>query len=141
MIRKRIVSDRAKIVRSIERIIHYWLEGRYGQIAPYLDNDVIMYLPHLKYRIAGKREALNALRKSRQFCDIRRYCERDFKVETRDDVSIAHCTYSLEYKRDIERMTESGLYSFVFKSRKEKWRIVRWSMMTTETGVCRTAYE
>jgi hypothetical protein len=141
MIRKRTVSDRTKIVRSVKRIIHYWLEGRYGRIAPYLDDNVVMYLPHLKYRIAGKKEALNALRKSRQSIDIRRYCERDFKVEVRDDVSITHYRYSLEYERDVERMTESGLYSFVLKNRRTKWRVVRWSVMTTESGVSVTGCE
>lgn len=137
MTRKRTISDKTKVVRNIKRIIRYWLEGRYARVAPYLDDDVIMYLPHLKCRIAGKKDALAALRKSRECCDIRRYCEQDFKVETSDNVSFAHCRYSLEYEGDVQRIAESGSYLLVLQNRSAKWRIIRWSMMTTESGVRR----
>ena len=125
-----------KILNSIEKIIRCWLEGNFDRIGPYLDDNVVMYLPHLNYRIAGKKEAVQALRQLRQYSDIRRYQEDDVTVESNGDIAIAHSRYSLEYIRGVQRLAESGLDLFVLERKTKAWRVVRWSMIASETTPC-----
>jgi len=127
-----------KILRRIETIVRCWLEGDFDRIGFYLDDNVVMYLPHLDYRIAGKKEAVRALRQLRQYSDIRRYCCEDVTVESNGDIAIAHSRYSLEYIRGVQRLAESGLDLFVLERKNRAWRIVRWSMIANETTPCVT---
>ena len=127
-----------KILHNIDKIIRCWLEGDFERIGPYLDDNVVMYLPHLKYRIAGKKEAVRALRQLRQYSDIRRYRGEDVTVESNGEIAIAHSRYSLEYVRGVQRLTESGLDLFVLERKNRSWRIVRWSMIANETTPCAT---
>jgi len=135
---RHIPGNGDRILRSIEKIVRYWLEGDFNRIGSYLDDNVVMYLPHLDYRIAGKKEGVRALRQLRLYSDIRRYCGEDVTVESNGDIAIAHSRYSLEYIRGVQRMTESGMDLFVLKRRNRTWRIVRWSMIANETMPCAT---
>jgi hypothetical protein len=126
--KNRANRDRKKIVRCIENVIHFWLEGDFARIAPYLARDIVMYLPHMNYRIYGGKEALLALRTLRQKRDIQRYCDHDFTIDTNGDLSIATYRYTFDYVWNNQRSKESGFGLVVFEYRKEKWVIIRWSL-------------
>lgn len=118
-------EDVAAAMRHINRA---WLEGRVDDLAPLVNDEIVMVGPGFDEKTQGREPFLAGFR---DFCDnstIQEFSEHDQQVDLVGDTAVLTFRYEMVYKRSGGRYRSTGRDFRVFHREGTAW-VAAWRTM------------
>lgn len=115
---------REQIWRVVAGINAAWTRGRWEELAPYLDDDVVIVQPGYQERTEGRAAAIASYREFVDRATVRDYHESDVSIRIWGETAVATYHFAIEYEMSGQTLHEVGYDTFVLHHRGGRWRVV-----------------
>lgn len=117
-----------QVGEEIERIVRAinvaWVHGDAGDMAAYLDEQMVIVHPGFQERLVGREACIESYREFASQATIHSYDESEVTVDVRGETAIASYRYETVYEMDGETYHDVGHDLFVFLRGDGSWRAV-----------------
>lgn len=115
---------REQIRRVLAGINGTWTRGRPEDMAPYLDDDVVLVQPGFQERSEGRAAALASYREFVEQAATRDYRESDVSIRVWGDTAVATYRFAIDYEMEGRTLHDVGYDVFVLHHKGGRWRMV-----------------
>lgn len=126
---------REQIRRVVEGINQAWARGRPEEMAPYLDDDVVLVQPGFQERAEGRAAALASYRELVEQAATHDYGASDVSIRVWGDTAVATYRYAIDYERDGALYHDTGYDIVVLHHKGGRWRVVWRTLSPERSGV------
>ena len=124
-----ITPDAATEVRTaLAQINAAWREGRPYDMAPLLDEHVVMVIPGFVARVTGRAALIESFVRFGTEARVHELREAEVHVDGGETVGIVQTRFEMVYEREGARWRSTGWDVWVFERRDEGW-IAVWRTM------------
>jgi ketosteroid isomerase-like protein len=122
----------SQLISQIEAMDRCWLVRRFGDLAEFIAEDVVMVPPGDGKRIRGLEAAVESYREFMSRSEVRRYCTSGHVVTERGDAAVMEYDWDMAWECDGILREAIGREIVVLAHRDRGWRVV-WRMQLSRT--------
>ncbi len=121
--------------QTVRAINACWTTGRFADLEPLLDGDVVMTGPGIDGRISGRPAAIESYRDFMANARLLSFADRDERVDMFADTAVVTFAFDIEYEMDGHHTRESGREAFVLLRREDHWVAIWRTMAVGAPGI------
>jgi ketosteroid isomerase-like protein len=125
-------GDRDRVSKALSRINDAWLHGRPQELAPLLQDSIVMILPGFSGRVEGKTAVVAGFEDFCRDARIHRFEEKDRQVDVLGPVAVATFSFDMTYELAGQKYHSTGRDLWVFAKHQEMWTAL-WRTMLDVT--------
>lgn len=119
---------RTAVLAVLDRITAAWRGGHPEDMAPYLDEHVVMAFPGFVGFVEGRRTLIDSFAEFAREARVHDYSQGEVRVDGSGDVAVAQHPFEMVYEREGARWRSTGWDVWVFHRRGPEW-IAVWRTM------------
>ncbi len=111
----------ATLLDLFTRINTAWRTGRPQEMAPYLDEHVVMAFPGFAGHLEGRQALLDSFAAFEREAHVHDYRQGEIRVDGSGGVAVAQYPFEMIYEREGARWLSKGWDVWVFERRGPEW--------------------
>jgi ketosteroid isomerase-like protein len=127
---------RTALAALVEDLNRAWLDGRWGDLAPLVDAEVVLLTPDGE-RVTGREAFVASYRDFARRARVRSFAPGEPKIDVWGDTAMASCPFHIVYEAGGDTHDESGTDLLLLArstARNGGWRVV-WRTMLPHAAV------
>ncbi len=122
------MSEVERVAQLLSSMNRAWLDGRPQDIAPFLDDEIVVVPPGFSSSMAGKSAVVASFEDFCQNARVLRFEESDQRIDVVGHTAVASYAFDMTYERGGETFRSRGRDLWVFEAEAGAWLAV-WRTM------------